>query len=187
MFSSNFLNSFPAEAEPFPRTTSMKDDPFWYLSGWSDTVDTSTTAGGSTGYGDIATTSTTDSGVPTTSTTTDTDTLQLDDGHVADTGPQSWPASNVALHHPVGISFSPEPTVLLAEIQKAAEDVSQLVGRFGFKMARNFQQSHIKKALFADRNQLRLLSLGYAASFTCWLIEICEKPISLEGKAPLLW
>ncbi|KAJ6125943.1 hypothetical protein N7471_010436 [Penicillium samsonianum] len=83
--------------------------------------------------------------------------------------------------------FSPELTVLLGEMQKAAEDVSQLVGRFGFKMAGTLRRPHIKTALFADRNRLRLPSLRYADSFTCLLTKPFEKPISLRGKALLLW
>ncbi|KAJ5982418.1 hypothetical protein N7451_012518 [Penicillium sp. IBT 35674x] len=183
-FNSDALKSSSAKTEPFSRPTSTHDT-FWYLSGRSDnTVDTSTIADG---YGNIATPSITDSGVLPPNTTTDTNTLSLGDEHAADTGPPVWVASNVILHHSVGIPLSPEPTVLLTELQKAAEDVSQIVGRFGFKMASQLQQPRCKEALFANRKRLQLPSLRYADSFTCRLTKIFQKPISLRGEAPLLW
>ncbi|KAJ5751531.1 uncharacterized protein N7511_008496 [Penicillium nucicola] len=100
-------------------------DPFGYFSGRSDhlvdtidnTVDSSTIADGSTGYGNIA----------TPSTTTDTHDLPLDCGHAANASLQNRPVSSVALHHPTGMPLSSEPTVLLAEMQNAAED---LIKRF---------------------------------------------------------
>jgi hypothetical protein len=57
-----------------------------------------------------------------------------DDGHTVDTGLLNQSANSQALHRPTSTPLPSEPTVLLAEFQKAAEDVSQLVGRFGFKI-----------------------------------------------------
>jgi hypothetical protein len=83
---------------------------------------------------------------------------------------------------------SPEPAVLLAAIQKAANDVAQVVGRFGPKMAAQLRAHHIKAALFEKQQQLQLPSLGSIDSFTCRLTRAYEKkPVSLQGKAPLLW
>lgn len=85
-------------------------------------------------------------------------------------------------------SLPPEPTVLLTEIRKAAEDVAQLVERFGPKMAATLTSNPIKVALFPDRNQLQLPCLRYFGdSFTCRLTELYQKPVSLGGEAPLLW
>jgi hypothetical protein len=95
--------------------------------------------------------------------------------------------SSVASELRPGPISSPEPTVLLFEIQKAVENVAQAVGRFGPKMAGILCFPHIKAALFKDRQQLRLSSLGYIDSFTCQLKEVLNKPISLTGEAPLLW
>ncbi|KAK1657046.1 hypothetical protein BDP55DRAFT_639100 [Colletotrichum godetiae] len=71
---------------------------------------------------------------------------------------------------------TPEPTVLLREIQQAAEDISQLVGRFGFKMAKTLTTPFIKEALFADKKMLQLPCLMF-----------CSKPIHDSTSAPLLW
>ncbi|KAJ5523002.1 hypothetical protein N7494_013188 [Penicillium frequentans] len=178
-FNFGALEPFSAKTEPFSIPISTHDT-FWYLSGRSDNTLDEYDADGSTGYGN-------DSGVLTPSTTTDTNTLPLDDEHAADMGPPGWAASNVTLHHSVGTPLSPEPTVLLTELQKAAEDVSQIVGRFGFKMASQLQQFRCKEALFANRKHLQLPSLRYADSFTCRLTKIFQKPVSLRGEAPLLW
>jgi hypothetical protein len=97
------------------------------------------------------------------------------------------PASSVALQHRSEPIPSPEPTVLLDEIQKAVEDVAQAVGRFGPKMAAKLCSPHIKGALFEDRKLLRLSSLEYIDIFTCRLTELYKKPISLKVEAPLLW
>ncbi|KAK1656637.1 hypothetical protein BDP55DRAFT_722024 [Colletotrichum godetiae] len=82
---------------------------------------------------------------------------------------------------------APEPTVLLREIQQAADDISQLVGRFGFKMARTLTTPPIKKALFADKKLLRLPCLMYADEFSCVITRFCSKPIHDSTSAPLLW
>jgi hypothetical protein len=97
------------------------------------------------------------------------------------------PASSVALQHRSEPIPSPEPTVLLVEIQRAVEDVTQAVGQFGPKMTAKLRSPHIKAALFEDRKLLRLSSLEYIDSFTCQLTELYKKPISLKGEAPLLW
>lgn len=130
-FNFGALEPFSAKTEPF----SIPISTFWYLSGRLDNTLDEYDAEGSAGYGNLATPSTTNSGVLTPSTTTDMNTLPLDDEHAANTGPPDWAASNITQHHSVGMPLSPEPKVLLAELQKAAEDVSQIVGRFGFKMA----------------------------------------------------
>ncbi|KAK3366594.1 hypothetical protein B0H63DRAFT_529965 [Podospora didyma] len=71
---------------------------------------------------------------------------------------------------------------------QAAEDVSQLIGRFGFKMARTLQKLAIKKALFADHKLLRLPCLKYADNFTCRVTKLYAKvPIDYRDSAPLLW
>lgn len=82
-----------------------------------------------------------------------------------------------------------EPKALLSDIQKAAEDISQLVERFGYKMINTLQQPSVKKRLLAHSNfkQLRLSSLSYSDSFTCQYTKTYENPIQLEGEAPLLW
>jgi hypothetical protein len=111
------------------------------------------TDGGGT-YDGIDTPSTTDDGI-NTPTISD----------LAGNGFQGTPASSVALPEPAGTPSAPEPTVLLNQIQQAAEDVSQLVGRFGSKMARTVRRPHIKKAFFADHKLLRLPCLKYADKF----------------------
>lgn len=160
-------------------------NPFGYILCSSDCpVDVIDNAGesrtdsdGSTGYGSIA----------TPSTTAGASTLPVDDGHAGEYVSQSPLQTSVAFLQPPRVPLSPEPTVLLAEIQKAAEDVSQLVGRFGFKMAGTLQLPHVKAALFPDRSRLRLQSLRYADSFSCRLTKEYKKPVSLDGEAPLLW
>ncbi|KAL6800425.1 hypothetical protein J3E68DRAFT_398263 [Trichoderma sp. SZMC 28012] len=149
--------------------------PFGYLWECPDGVDGSS----STDYGNIAAPSTTasDEGIPTPSTTSTHTLAWLDDDSLA--GIQS-PARTLAV-------LPPEPTVLLTEICKAAEDVAQLVGRFGPKMAKTLTIPAIKAMLFPDGTQLRLPSLSYADSFTCQLTELWKKPVSLGGEAPLLW
>ncbi|KAI3534424.1 hypothetical protein CABS02_13255 [Colletotrichum abscissum] len=83
---------------------------------------------------------------------------------------------------------APEPTVLLHQIQQAAEDVSQLVGRFGGKMAGTAQRDRIKMALFADHKLLRLPCLNYADDFSCRVTKrYAKQPIYYEGSEPLLW
>ncbi|QYT02640.1 hypothetical protein H0G86_009633 [Trichoderma simmonsii] len=154
--------------------------PFYYLWECPDGVDDSS----STDYGNITAPSTTasDEGVLTPSTTS-TRTLAWmdDDSHAADT------SQLAGIQSPAGTLLPPEPTVLLTEICKAAEDVAQLVGRFGPKMAATLTRSPIKAMLFSDDTQLRLPSLSYADSFTCRLTELWKKPVSLGVKAPLLW
>ncbi|KAJ5472120.1 hypothetical protein N7539_008689 [Penicillium diatomitis] len=82
----------------------------------------------------------------------------------------------------------PDPADLLADIQKAAEDVSQLVGRFGLKMAQILIASRTKEVLFkSDRSQMQLPCLGYADEFSCQLTKEYHEPIELEGEAPMLW
>ncbi|KAL4403308.1 hypothetical protein CABS03_15340 [Colletotrichum abscissum] len=87
----------------------------------------------------------------------------------------------------VVIPSATEPTVLLREIQQAADDISQLVGRFGFKMAKTLTTPSIKKALFADKKLLRLPCLMYADEFFCVITRFCSKPIHDSTSAPLLW
>ncbi|KKP03034.1 hypothetical protein THAR02_04860 [Trichoderma harzianum] len=154
--------------------------PFWYLWECPGGVDGSS----STDYGHITAPSTTasDEGELTPSTTSTRTLAWLDDdSHAADTNQLA------GIQSPAGTLLPPEPTVLLTEICKAAEDVAQLVGRFGPKMAATLTWSPIKAELFPDRTQLRLPSLRYADSFTCRLTELWKKPVSLRGEAPLLW
>ncbi|KAL0930279.1 uncharacterized protein CTRU02_214354 [Colletotrichum truncatum] len=97
----------------------------------------------------------------------------------ADNGFQDTTASSLAL---------PDPTIILYQIQKAAEDVSQLVGRFGDKMAKVVQRSSIKMALFTNRKSLRLPCLQYADYLTCRVTKLNSKqPIDHTDAAPLLW
>jgi hypothetical protein len=137
-------------------------DPYWYFKD-----DTNTNQGSST--------SSSNEGVLTPSTAT---------LYAVNT---NQPASSVALQHRSEPIPSPEPRVLLIEIQRAVEDVAQAVGRFGPKMAAKLCAPHIKAALFEDRKLLQLSSLEYVDSFTCRLTELYKKPISLKGEGPLLW
>ena len=113
-------------------------------------------------------------GIDTPSTTDDgINTLAI--GDLADDGFQGTPTA-------------PEPTVLLSQIQQAAEDVSQLVERFGYKMARTVKRPYIKTALFADQNLLRLPCLKYGDNFTCRVTKLdAKQPINYTNSAPLLW
>jgi hypothetical protein len=97
------------------------------------------------------------------------------------------PLSSVALQHRSEPIPSPEPAVLLFGILEAVKDVAEAAGRFGPKMAAKLCYPGIKKALFEDRNLLRLSSLAYIDSFTCRLTELHKPLKSLEGEAPLLW
>ncbi|PCD21284.1 hypothetical protein AU210_016250 [Fusarium oxysporum f. sp. radicis-cucumerinum] len=99
----------------------------------------------------------------TPSTITGVGTVSLDDRHAAD--PDIW--SRPAIQSPDVTPSLPDPTVLLSEIQVAADDVEELVGRFGPKMANKLISPTMKVALFPDRNKLKLSSLGYADNFTC--------------------
>jgi hypothetical protein len=130
----------------------------------------------SNGYGCNSVTSS-DEGVPTP-TMTSTATFYADN--------TNQPASSVASQYCSGPIPSPEPTVLLVEIQKAAEDVAQVVGRFGPKMAAKLCYPHIMAELFNDPKQLRLSSLQYNDSFTCRSTKAFAKPVYLKGEAPLL-
>ncbi|KAK4070259.1 hypothetical protein Trihar35433_4726 [Trichoderma harzianum] len=156
--------------------------PFWYL--WECEYPDGVDGSSSTDYGDITAPSTTasDEGILTPSTTS-THTLAWldDDSHAADTNQLA------GIQSPAGTLLPPEPTVLLTEICKAAEDVAQLVGRFGPKMAKTLTFPAIKAMLFPNSTQLRLPSLRDADSFTCRLTELWKKPVSLGGEAPLLW
>lgn len=117
--------------------------------------------------------SSTYSGIDTPSTTDGINTPTI--GDLADNSFQGTPST-------------PEPTVLLSQIQQAAEDVSQLVGRFGYKMAKTVQRPNIKKSLFADHKLLRLPCLKYADNFTCRVTyPYDDQPINYAGSAPLLW
>ncbi|KAK1479755.1 hypothetical protein CABS01_17269, partial [Colletotrichum abscissum] len=107
------------------------------------------------------------------------------DGKISDQGGRARTASTATLtdgtsiygiYTPSLTHDTPEPTVLLREIQQAADDISQLVGRFGFKMAKTLTTPYIKKALFADKKLLRLPCLMF-----------CSKPIHDSTSAPLLW
>ena len=92
------------------------------------------------------------------------------------------------LPRPVGTPSAPEPTVLLDQIQKAAEDVSQLAGRFGYKMAETVRRNDIKTVLFANPELLQLPCLKYADNFTCrFTTQSAQQPISFTNSAPLLW
>ncbi|KAM3064616.1 hypothetical protein ACMFMF_011896, partial [Clarireedia jacksonii] len=131
---------------------------------FTDATTATLTDGGST-YDGIDTPSTTDDGI-NTSTIND----------LAKHWFSGTPASSVVLPEPAGTPSAPEPTVLLHQIQQAAEDVSQLVGRFGFKMARTVQRPEIKMALFADHKLLRLPCLKDADNFTCRVTCRVTKP-----------
>ncbi|KAI4599654.1 hypothetical protein KJ359_001751 [Pestalotiopsis sp. 9143b] len=82
---------------------------------------------------------------------------------------------------------SVEPTVVLVEMRKAADDIAQVVGRFGPKMAGTLRFPRNKSALFEDRDLLRLPCLKYADSFICWLTKLFGRTISFDEEAPLLW
>ncbi|KAJ9622150.1 hypothetical protein H2204_011657 [Knufia peltigerae] len=139
---------------------------------------TATLTDGSSTYDGINTPSTTDDGIDTP--------ISSDP---ARTGIRGTQASGLALPEPAGMLSSPELTVLLHQIQQAAEDVSQLVGRFGFKMADKLSSPCIKRALFADHKLLRLPCLKYADDFTCRVTRFhtAGQPIYHENSAPLLW
>ncbi|KAF9884078.1 hypothetical protein FE257_002308 [Aspergillus nanangensis] len=121
-----------------------------------------------------------------TPSTTDNNTLAI--SRPADKCFQGTPASSVALPEPARALSAPEPTILLYQIQQVAEDVSQLVGRFGYKMARTVGTSNIKNALFADQKLLRLPCLKYADNFTCRVTKrFAKHPTDYTNSAPLLW
>ncbi|KAL6691907.1 hypothetical protein J3F84DRAFT_385823 [Trichoderma pleuroticola] len=153
--------------------------PFGYLWKCPDGVDGSSSIRPDYGNTTAPSTTASDEGIPTPSTSTATRTLAWldDDSHAANTNELAGIQSPAP----------PEPTVLLAEICKAAEDVTQLVERFGPKMVTTLASPVTKTALFPDANQLRLPSLSYADSFTCRLTEFYKKQVSLHGEAPLLW
>ncbi|KAL8306260.1 hypothetical protein RB601_003647 [Gaeumannomyces tritici] len=101
---------------------------------------------------------------------------------------QGTPTSGLNVAGPAGPPPPPEPTVLLSEIQQAAKDVSQLVGRFGYKMTGEVRRPHIKEALFANRELLRLPCLKYADNFACRVTKLyATQPIDYKESAPLLW
>ncbi|KAK2931666.1 hypothetical protein FoTM2_009182 [Fusarium oxysporum f. sp. vasinfectum] len=127
-------------------------------------------------------------GKATPSNTTGARTLALDDGYAADPDVWNRPASSISLQCPGGTPSLPEPTVLLTEIQKAADDVEQVVGRFGHKMANRLTYPTVKAALFSDHDKLRLSSLGYADNFTYRRSRSVEQTdcFSKDG-FPLLW
>ena len=52
-------------------------------------------------------------------------------------------------------SSTPEFTVILTELQYAANDIAQIVAQFGTKMARILHRPHIKELLF-DNSKLKL-------------------------------
>jgi hypothetical protein len=131
----------------------------------------------SDGYGCNSATSS-DEGVPTP-TMTPTATFYAEN--------TNQPASSVASQYCSGPIPSPDPTVILFEIQKAAEDVAQVVGRFGVKMAAKLCYPRIMAELFEDPKRLRLSSLQYTDNFTCRTTKAFEKPVNLRGEAPLLW
>lgn len=135
----------------------------------SDPMDFTTADGGST-YDGIDTPSTTDDGIKTPTIS-----------HLADNVFRGTPAESART------PSAPEPTVLLDQIQHAAEDVSQLVGRFGSKMAKTIQRHQIKKELFADHKLLRLPCLKYADNFTCRVTRLHTRPFDYKDSAPLLW
>lgn len=77
---------------------------------------------------------------------------------------------------------------MLSQLQQAAEDVSQLAVRFGYKMVKTLQRRDIINLLFADRKLLRLPCLQYADNFACRATKSYGKErISYRGSAPLLW
>lgn len=80
----------------------------------------------------ISRTATSDEGVPTPSTSTATLAWPNDNSHAAH---MNQLASSIGFHHPTGTLFPSESTVLFVEIQKASEEMAQVVGRFGPKMA----------------------------------------------------
>ncbi|KAI3530209.1 hypothetical protein CABS02_14591 [Colletotrichum abscissum] len=82
---------------------------------------------------------------------------------------------------------APEPTILLHQIQEAVEDVSQLVGRFGHKMAQNLTTLPIKEALFAEPRSLRLPCLQDADNLPCQVTKLHHKTVGNATSAPLLW
>ncbi|KAF9871224.1 hypothetical protein CkaCkLH20_11393 [Colletotrichum karsti] len=97
------------------------------------------------------------------------------------------PTDDSMLPGPVETSSAPEPTVLLYEIQQAAEDISQLVGRFGYKMAQTLKIPSIKKEFFANRALLWLPCLQYADNFSCVVTKLHAKSTNYTTSAPLLW
>ncbi|KXH68192.1 hypothetical protein CSAL01_11476 [Colletotrichum salicis] len=97
------------------------------------------------------------------------------------------PTDDSTLPELVGTPSAPEPTVLLREIQQAADDISQLVGRFGYKMAETLTIHSTKEALFTDQKSLRLPCLKYADNFSCVATRLYAKPINYTTSAPLLW
>lgn len=126
----------------------------------------------------------------TPSTITGVGTVPFDDRHAAD--PDIW--NRPAIQSPDVTPSLPDPTVLLSEIQVAADDVEELIGRFGRKMANTLTRSAMKAALFPDRNKLKLLSLGYADNFICWRTSsVGQRYCSSEhgcfrkDGSPLLW
>ncbi|KAK4078285.1 uncharacterized protein Triagg1_3301 [Trichoderma aggressivum f. europaeum] len=165
----------------------MSSDPFAYLWECPGSVDGSGISSTDHTYEIITAPSTTASddteGVPTPSTSTRTLAWLDDDSHAANTNQLA------GIQSPAGTLLPPEPAVLLAEICKAAEDVAQLVGRFGPKMAGTLAKPRIMAALFQDHNQLRLPSLRYADCFTCRRTEPYAKPgrPRASGEEPLLW
>ncbi|OBS16167.1 hypothetical protein FPOA_13136 [Fusarium poae] len=122
--------------------------------------------------------------IATPSSITATCTLPQGDERSVDTTSQQISA----LEHPIRPPPSPEPTVILAEIQNAAQNVSQLAGRFGFKMIATLQRPRIKTALFKDQKKLQLSSLRYADNFNCRVTKRFGKPGSFSTvSAPALW
>jgi hypothetical protein len=147
----------------------------------SDLMDFTATAttltDGDSTYDGIETPSPTDDGidVPTTS-------------DLEDNGVRGTPVSSITLPELARTPSAPDPTVLLHEIQQAAEDVSLLCGRFGYKMAETLRRHAIKTTLFADDHLLRLPCLKYADNFTCRVTRAYgTQPISYTSSAPLLW
>ncbi|EXM12931.1 hypothetical protein FOTG_18601 [Fusarium oxysporum f. sp. vasinfectum 25433] len=115
-------------------------------------------------------------------------TLPLDHRYAADPDVRNRPASSISLQYRDGTPSLPEPTVLLTEIQKAADDVEQLVGRFGHKMANRLTYPTVKAALFSDHDKLQLSSLGYADNFTCrYTRSVGQIDCFSKDGFPLLW
>jgi hypothetical protein len=132
---------------------------------------------GDSTYDGIETPNPTDDGI-NISTTSD----------LEDNGLRGKPASSITLPKLARTPSAPDPTVFLHQIQQAAEDVSQLVGRFGYKMAETVREPAIKKALFTDHKLLRLQCLKYADNFTCRITRAYAKqPINYTTSSPLLW
>ncbi|KAH6613216.1 hypothetical protein C7974DRAFT_380923 [Boeremia exigua] len=151
-------------------------DPFWYLDKRTDVGNTNTNlddVDDSNGYGDDSTTSSNE-GIATP-TTTSTATLYATNTNCS--------VSNVVLQQHPGLTPLPEPSVLLVEIQKSVEDVAQVVGRFGPKMATILCSPHIMTALFPDHKKLHLSSLEYTDDFACRLEQAFGDPISLTGNS----